>query len=389
MVDRKRDHVRRHSSHAKWAAAAQALLCVALALAPAVGLAAPPDAEKHYVCPPCGLPCDSAVFDKPGVCPTCGMALVEQDAAATAPDLRTKVALLVFTGVQIIDFTGPYEIFGVAGFNVYTVGETKDPVTTAMGMTVVPRYSFADAPAPDVLVVPGGGIYAAMRSETTKRWIVDTSARAQYTMSVCNGAFLLANAGLLDGLTATTTSGRIDALRSQYPKIRVVDDRRFVDNGKVVTTAGLSSGIDGALHLVARIQGEGEAQQAALADEYDWRPKGGFARAALADRNIPAVSAEGLGKWKTERTEGGTDRWELVLRGTSDLSAQQLSDRLGAELAKGKWTKAPSSPASPTASAWTFTGRDGKPWTGELTIQPVAGEKGQYLASLTIARSRS
>src|SRR5262249_42863864 len=158
----------------------------------------------------------------------------------------------------------------------------------------------------------------------------DSTARAEYTMSVCNGAFLLANAGLLDGLTATTTSGRIDQLRAQYPKVKVVDDRRFVDNGKIITTAGLSSGIDGALHVIERVEGEGEAQQAALADEYDWRPKSGFVRAALADRNIPEVNLDGLGKWKTERTEGDTGRWTLVMRGRSDLSAQQLSDRIGA-----------------------------------------------------------
>ena len=386
MFNRERSCVQPRRARTK-RLAARALICLALAFAGASGLTAAPDAAKHYVCPPCGLPCDNAVYDKPGVCPTCGMTLVEQGAATAAADDRKKVALLVFTGVQIIDFTGPYEIFGVAGFDVYTVGETKDPITTAMGMTVVPRYSFADAPQPDVLVVPGGGILGAMKNEATKQWIVKTSGKAPYTMSVCNGAFLLANAGLLDGLTATTTSSRIDQLRSQYPKIHVVDDRRFVDNGRIITAAGLSSGIDGALHVVARIKGEGEAQEAALSDEYDWRPKSGFARAALADRNIPEVNEEGLGKWKTERTEGGTDHWELVMRGTSDLSAQQLSERVGSELAKGSWTR--SSFKSPGESAWTFTGRDGKPWTGKLTIEPVAGEKGQYVASLTIRRAQS
>jgi putative intracellular protease/amidase len=350
-------------------------------------LLAAPDAAKHWVCPPCGIPCDDAVFDKPGTCPTCGMTLVEQSQVTAASGARTKVALLVFTGVQIIDFTGPYEIFGTAGFDAYTVGETKDPVTTSMGMTVVPKYSFADAPAPDVLVVPGGGINAALKSDAIKKWIQDTSARTSYTMSVCNGAFLLANAGLLDGLTATTTSGRIDQLRTQYPKIKVVADRRFVDNGKIITTAGLSSGIDGALHVVGKIEGEGEAQQTALYDEYDWRPKSGFARAALADLNIPDVDQAIVGKWKIVKTEGATDHWTLIARGPSDLTAQQISERLGGDLAKANWAKAARSSA--TATAWTFTGRDGKPWTGEMTIEPVAGEKGQYVASLTIARAKA
>ena len=389
MLERDRGNLGRHRADTKRAAAARVLLSIALALTQAPRLLAAADAGKHYVCPPCGIPCDDAVYDKPGTCPTCGMTLVEQSHATAVSDARKKVAVLVFTGVQIIDFTGPYEIFGTAGFDVYTVGETKEAITTAMGMTVVPKYAFADAPAPDVLVVPGGGINAALKNNGIKKWILDTSARASYTMSVCNGAFLLAQAGLLDGLTATTTSGRIDALRSQYPRIHVVDDRRFVDNGRIITTAGLSSGIDGALHVVGKIEGEGEAQQTALYDEYDWRPKSEFARAALADMNIPAVDQAVVGKWKVVKTEGGTDHWTLIARGPSDLTAQQISDRLGGDLAKAKWSKAArSSPTSETATAWTFTGRDGKPWSGELTVEPVAGEKGQYVTSLTIARAK-
>ena len=386
MLDRGSVLVRTRFSRRKSTGAAPAVLILALLLAPAPALFAASDAAKHYVCPPCGLPCDEKVYDHPGVCPTCGMTLVEQTSAAAAIDARKKIAFLVFTGVQVIDFTGPYEIFGVSGFDVYTVGETKDPITTAMGMTVVPKYSFADAPPPAVLVVPGGGIAGAMRSEATKRWIVETSAKTQFTMSVCNGAFLLANAGLLDGLTATTTSGRIEQLRKDFPKITVVDDRRFVDNGKIITTAGLSSGIDGALHVIERMLGKGEAQQAALADEYDWRPTSGFARASLADRNIPDVDVDALGRWKTEKTEGGTDRWELVMRGTSELSAQQIFDRISADFAKANWTKVSSPNPSATASSWTFIGRDGKPWAGELKIEPVAGAAGQYLGSVTIAR---
>jgi putative intracellular protease/amidase len=369
-------------------ATARLLLALALVLFTASGLLAGPDAAKHWVCPPCGIPCDNAVYDKPGTCPTCGMALVEQsEATAASAVARKKVALLVFTGVEVIDFTGPYEIFGAAGFDTYTVGETKEPVTSAMGLTVVPKYGFADAPPPDVLVVPGGGIQAALRNEAIAKWIRDTSARASITMSVCNGAFLLANAGLLDGLTATTTSGRIDQLRAEYPKVRVVDDKRFVDNGKIITTAGLSSGIDGALHVVERIDGEGQAQQTALGEEYDWRPRSEFARASLADRNIPDVGDDLLHDWKIVKTEGGTDHWTMAAQGPSDLSAQQISERLGAELERQRWKRAGSG-ASSSASEWTFTGRDGKPWRGKLAVAPVAGEKNHYVASLIIARTK-
>jgi putative intracellular protease/amidase len=371
------------------------LLTVAAAASGLLG--AVPDAISadgppgRYVCPPCGLPCDEAVFDAPGVCPKCGMKLVEQGAAASTARAREKAAILIFDGVQIIDYTGPYEVFGTAGFDVYTVAETRAPVTTSMGMTVVPKYTFADAPQPDVLVVPGGGVYGARESKATLKWVTDTTAHARNTMSVCNGAFILASAGLLDGLTATTTSGLIEKLQADYPKTKVVDDRRFVDNGRIITTAGLSSGIDGALHVVSRILGNGTAQAVALREEYDWRPGAGFARAALADRLIPQLDLPANGQWNIESTQGGTDRWELVLRGSSDLDTAALTEQFARTLAtNGKWTTVPpakprSSP--PGASDWKFRGRDGKDWTGRLKIQPVSGESHQYTATVTVARA--
>jgi putative intracellular protease/amidase len=326
------------------------------------------------------------VYDQEGVCPTCGMKLVEQDAASTAASGLPRVALFVFTGVQIIDFAGPYEIFGTAGYDVFTVAETKDPITTVNGMTVVPKYDFATVPPPDVLVVPGGGIYAASKSAKTIRWIADVTARTKHTMSVCNGAFLLAQAGLLDGLTATTTTGLIEKLRAQYPKVHVVDDRRFVDNGKIITTAGLSAGIDGALHVVARMQGNGKAELTALGDEYDWKPEPGFARASLADRNIPDFDPEGRGQWTVESTRGGIDRWEIVLRGRSNRTAPEIAAELATVLSDhGKWTSVPGR-SSPTSSGWKFTGRDGRAWTGSLTVAPGPGP-GDYTAKVAVARA--
>jgi len=346
--------------------------------------------DRHYVCPPCNLPCDDAVYDKPGTCPTCGMTLVEQTAAmAAAARPRPKAAILVFDGVEIIDFTGPYEVFGAADFDVYTVAETRDKVTSAMGLSVIPRYTFADAPQPDVLVVPGGGVQGARNSAATLKWVRDTTARTKHTMSVCNGAFILASAGLLDGLTVTTTAGRIDQLRAQYPKTKVVEDQRFVDNGKLITTAGLSSGIDGALHVVARMQGEGTAQEVALSEEYDWRPKSGFARAALADRNIPDVDLAGFGHWQVVRTQGGTDRWETAVRGTSDLDAAGISERVSRVLADAHWTRTegPASASGSVRSRFAFRGRDGKDWTATLTVEPAQGKAREYTATLILAHA--
>ena len=370
-----------------------ASLVVPLALALSILTPVTPATAQgtHWVCPPCGQACDDAVFDRPGTCPKCGMPLVEQKAADAARAARKKVAILVFNGVEIIDYSGPYEVFGTAGFDVYTVGETKDPIVTAMGLTVVPKFSFADAPQPDVLVVPGGGIKAARGSAPTLKWVADVTARAQHTMSVCNGAFILASAGLLDGLTATTTAGNLERLKAEFPKTKVVYDQRFVDNGKIVTTAGLTAGIDGALHVLSKMIGNGTAQQVALVQEYDWRPDSRFARAALADMLIPNVDLDGLGTWDMVRTEGGTDRWEMTLRGAADLSAAQLLDRLGqALIAKGKWTRAAAAPAGTPAqlsSDWTFSGRDGEPWTGRLTIETVDTTLHRYHVMLAIARA--
>jgi putative intracellular protease/amidase len=361
------------------------VLCLGLAAA-AVSAQAQNQGQagtRHWVCDPCGLPCDTAVYDSPGTCAKCGMALVDEDEAhrkvEEAARSRKKAAILIFDGVQIIDYTGPYEVFGAAGFQVYTVAATREPVTTAMGMTVVPKFTFADAPQPDVLVVPGGGVREAQGSAATLKWITDTTARTTHTMSVCNGAFILANTGLLDGLTATTTAGQIERLQAAYPKIHVIGTKRYVDNGKIITTAGLSSGIDGALHVVSRMLGNGTAQSVALGEEYDWRPDSGFARAALADRLIPRMDLNAMGQWEVASTQGGTDHWELVLRGSSDRSAAELTNQFSKALSDGKWEKA--------GSGWKFSGRDGAAWSGQLSVEPVAGQSRQYTARLTIARA--
>jgi putative intracellular protease/amidase len=367
---------------------ASCLLVLALA-AIAAAVTRPATAQaKHFVCPPCGLPCDAQVYDKPGTCAKCGMTLVDRDEASAQAVARKKVGILIFNGVQIIDYTGPYEIFQGAGFDVYTVAETKEPISTVAGMTVVPKYAFADAPQPDILVVPGGGIGGALSSAATLRWVKDAIARTQHTMSVCNGAFILAKTGLLDGLTATTTHGNVSRLAAEYPKVKVVDDQRYVDNGKIITTGGLTAGIDGALHVVALMLGKGTAQQVALGEEYDWHPDGGFVRGALADAQLADwidSTADGIGHWSLVSTQGGTDRWEVVAEGTSDLSAADVLDHIGTKLVSlGKWTSVPASAAG--TSRWRFTGRDGKAWNGTMTVQASPGEAHRYTLKLAIAR---
>ena len=343
-----------------------------------------------YVCTPCGAPCDARTFDKPGKCPACGMALITE---AQAKELlakagpRTKVAILIFDGVQIIDYTGPYEIFGCADYDVFTVARAADPITTSMGMTVVPKHTFSDAPQPDILVVPGGGVRAAQTDSLTLAWIRGTSGKSRYTMSVCNGAFLLAQAGLLDGLSATTTNGNIPKLREQFPQIKVVDDKRYVDNGKIITTAGLSAGIDGALHVVSLMSGKGAAEQTALAEEYPLEEGREYVRAALAENLIPIDNVpDEYGRWTVEKTSGDTKRWEFVLSGSSEKTPQEVTDFFQSKCSAKGWKKVSSAPES-GRTRWKFTGpRDAK-WQGEMSVEQVPSKPNAFVMKLSIAKA--
>ena len=376
----------------------QLALPILIALALVVGAAAgaapasspAPEKSKRYVCAPCGMACDAKVFDHPGRCPDCGSALVDLASVKTSVVTPRRAAILIYDGVQIIDFTGPYEVLGQGGFEVFTVAETKATVTTSMGMKVVPEHTFSDAPKPDVLVIPGGNVDGPRKSAATLKWVKELSVTAERTMSVCNGAFILASAGLLDGLRATTFYRMIDDLKTEAPKTRVVSDQRFVDNGRIITTAGLSSGIDGALHVLSEMLGKGRAQAVALNMEYDWRPDSHYARAALADRLIPDIDLAGIGDWRTVSTEGTTERWDIVVHGTSDLSAAELLDHIGQTFVKeGKWSgvaHGAAAASSPGQSDWRFSGPDGRPWKGTLSVEAVPGQGGTYTMTLNIAR---
>ena len=190
---------------------------------------------------------------------------------------KRNVGIVVFDQVEVLDFAGPYEVFSVTGevidpdsFDVYMVAESADPVTGRNGFTVIPHYTFADCPEPDVLIVPGGpGTRVEEKRPEMIDWVSEKAGPAELVLSVCTGARILAKAGLLDGLEATTHWVSIDELREMAPKAKVHDDRRFVDNGKVVTSAGVSAVIDMSLHVVARLCGEKAAAGTARFMEYD------------------------------------------------------------------------------------------------------------------------
>ena len=319
----------------------------------------------------------------------------ETDHAAVRP---RNLAILVFEGVQIIDYTGPWEVFGHAmggehqqAFEIYTVAPKAGPITTSMGMSVNPKYTFANAPKADVLVLPGGDVEPFMDDPAVKKWVQESAKSAEIVLSVCNGAFFLGRAGLLDGLEATTFAALIDELQKAAPKARVVRDRRFVDNGKIITSAGLSSGIDGALHVIERLLGKGNAQVVATSLEYDWRPEGGYVRAMLADRYLRGAY-EAVRQF--DRTvvshEGTRDRWETQWLVRTDLSPKETLGRLEAAIpAAPGWSRdaAPASTSPAEArSIWRYRDDKGQTWVATATAAPAPGEKGRVLVTARVVR---
>jgi transcriptional regulator GlxA family with amidase domain len=202
-----------------------------------------------------------------------GVIAIGNGRAAGEEPRRRNVAVFVHEGVELLDFAGPGEVFAAAGrgaFNVYTVAAAEGEIVSQRFLTIKPRYTFANCPKPDIIVLPGGNTRVPLADERVIQWIQKTSPEAEVVMSVCTGAFLLAKAGLLDGKEATTHWGSIEALRRAAPKTTVHADRRVVDNGKVVTCAGVSAGIDGALHVVERLLGQTTAKETARYMEYRW-----------------------------------------------------------------------------------------------------------------------
>ena len=182
------------------------------------------------------------------------------------------VAFLISEGAVVIDFTGPWEVFQdvmIPGhaeqpFRLYTVSESTTPIHASGGMKIVPDYSFENAPAPKVIVIPA----QSQPSETTLEWIRKSTKSTDVTMSVCTGAFVLAKTGLLSGRAATTFHAAFVPFANEFPGIHLKRGARFVEDGNLATAGGLSSGIDLALRVVERYFGREVAQKTAYNMEY-------------------------------------------------------------------------------------------------------------------------
>jgi transcriptional regulator GlxA family with amidase domain len=201
----------------------------------------------------------------------------EQAGAATASRPR-RVAILLFDDVEVLDFAGPFEVFGVARsaagerlFEVVTVALDPGDIRARNGLRVMPTCTADELGHCDILVVPGGqGTRLRMKDRQTLAFLRSASASADFVLSVCTGALLLGAAGLLEGRGATTHWAAIEELRALGSGAEIVKGARIVDNGSLVVCAGVSAGIDGALYLVERLLGRGQAEATALRMEYDW-----------------------------------------------------------------------------------------------------------------------
>lgn len=196
---------------------------------------------------------------------------------------RKRIGIVIFDEVEVLDFCGPFEVFSVtrldeerrrdepSPFEVLLVAEFDRTVTATGGMKVVPDFTFENCPALDILVVPGGwGTRREMKNNAMLSFVVSRAAQVETLASVCTGSLILGNAGLLDGLRATTHWRSLDLMRELFPKVMVDSESHVVDQGRIITSAGISAGIDMALHVVARYCGETVARSTAKHMEYPY-----------------------------------------------------------------------------------------------------------------------
>jgi transcriptional regulator GlxA family with amidase domain len=201
--------------------------------------------------------------------------------------MTLAVGIYIFDEIEVLDLGGPFEVFSTASrmkarlspssakpFEVFTIADKMRPIRARGGLMVQPAYDLANHPVIDVLIVPGGVVTEELKREEIIRWIVNTATKTTITAAVCTGAFLLGKAGLLSGKTITTHWEDIADFRAMFPDISVRDDTRWVDCGNVVTSAGISAGLDMSLHLVARLESEELAVRTARQMDYEWRNSG-------------------------------------------------------------------------------------------------------------------
>jgi transcriptional regulator GlxA family with amidase domain len=200
-----------------------------------------------------------------------------------------KIAIVLFDDVEVLDFAGPFEVFSVCGrsagnsvpFNVYTVAE-KSTIIARNNLIITPNFLLSNCPKPDIFLIPGGGGYTADGTPFGSRremdnlvlldWIKEQNKTSELVLSVCTGSLILAKAGLLNGQSATTHHGAVEAMRAIAPNTKLLPEERWVDNGRIILSAGVSAGIDMSLYVISKLLGKQVADETARYMQYDhWK----------------------------------------------------------------------------------------------------------------------
>jgi transcriptional regulator GlxA family with amidase domain len=197
--------------------------------------------------------------------------------------MTISVGIYLFDEVEVLDFSGPFEVFSTASrvhskrgrrdaspFNVHLIADAVRPVRARGGLLVSPPFSIANHPKLDVLLIPGGDVTRELARSEVIQWIEWTYPTVQLTAAICTGAFLLAKARLLNDRRATTHWEDLDDLRASFPRVTVIDDVRWVEDGRLITSAGISAGIDMCLHLVEKLVDPELAVATAKQMDYPW-----------------------------------------------------------------------------------------------------------------------
>tara|TARA_R110001583_G_scaffold5106_5_gene28251 strand:- start:6401 stop:6985 length:585 start_codon:yes stop_codon:yes gene_type:complete len=190
-----------------------------------------------------------------------------------------NIGIYVYRNAEVLDFAGPYEVFSTASrlcepgdeFSISLVSELPGPLDARGGLQILPHCSFADHPRFDVLIIVGGVHEAEMTKSAVLAWIAGQSICAQITASVCTGVFLLAAAGVISDHRVTTHWQDLDDLKQQFPALDVCAGPRWIDCGPVLSSAGISAGIDMSLYLVSRLRSRELAVKTAKQMDFDWR----------------------------------------------------------------------------------------------------------------------
>jgi len=184
-----------------------------------------------------------------------------------------RLGVALYPQFELLDVFGPVEMFGnlTGVIEVTMVAQQSGPVASAQGPSVLAEYGFADCPHLDLVMVPGGnGTLTELENPVLLDWLATRAGAAEVVMSVCSGSALLARAGVLDGRRATTNKMWFNALTPSGPNVQWVKEARWVEDGKFVTSSGVSAGMDMALAVIAKLRGEEVSKNLAVATEYEW-----------------------------------------------------------------------------------------------------------------------